>query len=139
MPSSHWISVWRKLSIITDELLKFELSGQVLADLTKQVLETGLEVEMDDHGLIGHLSARHPVKSLIFRHTGADYDYAWHNAPERQYIVILEGDLDVEVGDGTRRRFGPGDILLAEDLTGRGHISRAVDGQPRRSLFITID
>jgi hypothetical protein len=97
------------------------------------------EVEMDDHGLIGHLSARHPVKSLIFRHTGADYDYAWHNAPERQYIVILEGGLDVEVGDGTRRRFGPGDILLAEDLTGRGHISRAVDGQPRRSLFITID
>jgi hypothetical protein len=35
--------------------------------------------------------------------------------------------------------FGAGDILLAEDLTGRGHISRAVNGQPRRSLFITID
>ena len=97
------------------------------------------EVEMDDHGPIGHLSARHAVSSLIFRHTGADYDYDWHNAPQRQYIVILEGGLDIETGDGTRRVFGPGDILLAEDLTGQGHISRAVNGQPRRSLFITID
>ena len=97
------------------------------------------EIEMDDHGLIGHLSARHPVTHLIFRHTDSDYDYSWHNAPQRQYIVILEGGLDVEIGDGTRRVFGAGDILLAEDLTGQGHISRAVNGQPRRSLFITLD
>ncbi len=97
------------------------------------------EVEMDDHGPIGFLSARHPVSKLMFRHTGADYDFDWHNAPQRQYIVILEGGLDIEIGDGTRRRFGAGDILLAEDTTGQGHISRAVDGQPRRSLFITLD
>ena len=97
------------------------------------------DVALDDHGLIGHLSARHPVTSLIFRHTGGDYDYQWHNAPERQYIVILAGGLDVEIGDGSRRVFGPGDILLAEDTTGQGHISRAVNGEPRRSLFITID
>lgn len=97
------------------------------------------DIALDDKGLIGHLSARHPVKSLIFRHTDSDYDYTWHNAPERQYIVILEGGLDVEIGDGTRRVFGAGDILLAEDVTGQGHISRAVNGEPRRSLFITID
>jgi hypothetical protein len=97
------------------------------------------EIEMDDHGLIGHLSARHAVTGLIFRHTDSDYDYSWHTAPQRQYIVILEGGLDVEIGDGTRRLFGAGDILLAEDTTGQGHISRAVNGQPRRSLFITID
>ena len=98
-----------------------------------------VDVELDDHGLIGHLSARHPVTSLIFRHTGGDYDYQWHNAPERQYIVILAGGLEVEIGDGSRRVFGPGDILLAEDTTGQGHISRAVNGEPRDSLFITID
>lgn len=52
--------------------------------------------------------------------------------------MILEGGLELEIGDGTRRSFGAGDILLAEDTTGQGHISRAVDGKPRRSLFITI-
>lgn len=97
------------------------------------------EIALDDHGLIGHLSSRYPATSVIFRYTDGTYDYAWHNAPQRQYIVILDGGLDVEIGDGTRRVFGPGDILLAEDLDGQGHISRAVAGQPRRSLFITID
>ena len=43
------------------------------------------------------------------------------------------------MGDGSRRVFGPGDLLLAEDTTGRGHVSRALDPEPRVSLFITLD
>ena len=49
------------------------------------------------------------------------------------------GAVEIEVGDGTKRILGTGDILLAEDTTGQGHISRAVAGKPRRSLFITLD
>jgi hypothetical protein len=98
-----------------------------------------IDVPLEDHGLIGRLSTRHAVSGLIFRHTDGDYDYAWHNAPERQYIVMLEGELEIEIGDGTRRVFTAGDIVLAEDVDGQGHISRAVAGRPRRSLFITID
>jgi hypothetical protein len=30
-------------------------------------------------------------------------------------------------------------VLLAEDTTGQGHISRAVAGKSRKSLFITLD
>ena len=51
----------------------------------------------------------------------------------------LEGEVEIEVGDGTRRILRAGDILLAEDTTGQGHISRAVAGKPRRSLFIVLD
>jgi hypothetical protein len=47
--------------------------------------------------------------------------------------------VDIEIGDGTVRRLGPGEILLAEDTTGQGHISRAVDGQPRTCLFVPLD
>ncbi|HEY91073.1 MAG TPA: hypothetical protein G4O07_04485 [Dehalococcoidia bacterium] len=47
--------------------------------------------------------------------------------------------MEIETGDGTVRRFGPGDIMLAEDITGRGHISRAVNHRPRKSIFITLD
>ncbi|MBD3646647.1 MAG: hypothetical protein HUJ31_04145, partial [Pseudomonadales bacterium] len=32
----------------------------------------------------------------------------------------------------------PGRILLAEDTTGRGHKSKAVNGEPRQSLFIPL-
>ncbi|MEE2983266.1 MAG: hypothetical protein VX929_08230 [Pseudomonadota bacterium] len=97
-----------------------------------------IEVELDDHGNIGHLSAPRPATGLIFRHTDGDYHYDWHNAPQRQYIVILEGGLEIEVGDGTRRVFTAGDIVLAEDVEGQGHISRALDGKPRKSIFIII-
>ena len=97
-----------------------------------------IEVELDDHGNIGHLSAPRPATGLIFRHTDGDYHYNWHKAPQRQYIVILAGGLEIEVGDGTCRVFTAGDIVLAEDVEGQGHISRALDGKPRKSIFITI-
>jgi len=54
-------------------------------------------------------------------------------------VVNLEGEVEIEVGDGTKRILRSGDILLAEDTTGQGHISRAVAGKPRKSLFITLD
>ena len=98
-----------------------------------------VEVPTTSRGAIGALSAREAATGVVFRETPADYCYDWHNAPRRQYVVMLEGQVEVEVGDGTCRRFGPGDILLAEDTTGHGHLARAVNAEPRRSLFITLD
>lgn len=98
-----------------------------------------LDIALGDGGPIGQLSAPTPATGIIFRETGADYDYSWHNAPRRQFIITLEGAVEIEIGDGTRRTFGPGSILLVEDTSGRGHRSRAVDGQPRKSIFVTLD
>ncbi len=74
-----------------------------------------------------------------FRETDGDYYCDWHNTPHRQFMIILEGELEIQVGDGSSRRFGPGDFFLAEDKTGRGHISRAVNMQRRRSVLVTLD
>jgi quercetin dioxygenase-like cupin family protein len=41
-------------------------------------------------------------------------------------MFVLSGELDVEVTDGELRRFGPGDVILVEDIIGKGHISRAL-------------
>ncbi len=98
-----------------------------------------IAVPLADAGDIGRLSELIPATGIIFRETGPEYDYTWHHAPRRQYIIMLSGEVDVTIGDGTTRRFGPGNILLAEDTTGRGHISRAVNNQPRRSIFVTLD
>jgi hypothetical protein len=35
--------------------------------------------------------------------------------------------------------FGPGEVFLAEDTTGQGHISKAVAGQVRHSVFIVLE
>lgn len=97
-----------------------------------------IDIPLEDQGDIGMLSAMLPATGIIFRETSADYHYDWHNAPRRQFVIMLEGQVEIEVGDGTIRSFGPGDILLAEDCTGRGHISRAVGDRPRKSIFVSL-
>jgi hypothetical protein len=99
-----------------------------------------IDIPLQDLGPVGAMSKLIEATGLVFRETGPDYDLDWHNAPRRQFVLMLSGgEVEIEVGDGSKRRLGPGDILLAEDTTGRGHISRAVDDQPRVSIFITLD
>ena len=98
-----------------------------------------LKVPLKSSGKIGFISELTKATGIVFRETGGDYNYEFHTAPRRQYVVNLEGEVEIEVGDGSKRILRSGDILLAEDTTGQGHISRAVNGKTRRSLFITLD
>ena len=98
-----------------------------------------IDIALEDQGMIGRLSERHPVKSIIFRENDRDYDYDWHCAPQRQYIVLLDGEIEIETSLGEKRRFRGGDIVLVEDVTGHGHRTRTVNNQPRRSVFVTLD
>jgi hypothetical protein len=41
-----------------------------------------------------------------------------------QFVVNITGRVEITVSDGDKRSFGPGTILLAEDVTGKGHTSR---------------
>lgn len=98
-----------------------------------------LEVPLTDTGPIGRLSQVWKAGGVVLRETGPDYDLDWHHAPRRQLVIMLEGEVDIEIGDGTVRRFGPGDIVLAEDTAGQGHRSRAVGGNHRKSAFVILD
>lgn len=51
---------------------------------------------------------------------------SWHRAPQPQFLFYLAGKGEVGVSDGEVRTFEPGDIVLVEDTTGKGHISRVV-------------
>lgn len=97
-----------------------------------------LEIPMVDQGDIGFLSEGIPVKNLIFRKVKPSYDYDFHQAPARQYIVLLNGALEIETSLGEKRSFQPGEILLVEDTWGKGHRSRNLTDEWRFSLFITL-
>lgn len=60
-----------------------------------------------------------------------------HPAAAPQWVVVLRGVIEVEVSDGTTRRFGAGELVLATDTSGRGHITRAVGEEPVEALGIT--
>ena len=99
-----------------------------------------LEVEMHPylHGVVRSDSLGVPT-ALHVVESPADYDHDFVNAPRRQFSIPLSGMLEVTVSDGETRIVRPGDILLLEDTTGKGHRTRAVDNQPRRGLFIPLD
>ena len=98
-----------------------------------------VEIPLTELGDIGRLSRLQPATGVVFREVDADYHFDFHTAPRRQYVINLDAAVEIEVGDGTVRRLEAGEILLAEDTTGRGHISRAVEGRPRRCIFVTLD
>jgi hypothetical protein len=98
-----------------------------------------VEIPLEDAGPIGALSEAWRAGSVIFRANDPDYDYDWHAAPRRQLVVLLDGAIEIEVGDGETRRFRGGDVILVEDTTGRGHRTRTIDGRPRRSLFVALE
>ena len=96
------------------------------------------EVPLKPQGRGTELSEAVAVESLQFRRTNQDYNLDWHPAPRRQFVVTLSGESEIELEGGRKLRLGPGHILLAEDTTGQGHISRASGSQDRLSLFITL-
>ena len=54
----------------------------------------------------------------------------WHPAPQRQFVIILSGQLEIGFEDGSKKVFGAGDARLVEDTTGKGHTTTAVGGVP---------
>ena len=97
-----------------------------------------LDVPVRGNGEIGRLSERLPASGVIFRETEASYDYDWHRPPQKQWIILLDGEISIETGDGETRTFRGGDVLLMEDVHGRGHRTRQLSPGIRRSLFIPI-
>ena len=97
-----------------------------------------IHIEWARSGPAGKISDPVPVSSMAFRVTDGSYNLEWHNAPRRQYIINLEGSVEITTSDGDSRIIGPGEIILAEDTTGKGHVSKAVAGGARRSLVIPV-
>jgi len=98
-----------------------------------------VEIPYDSENPGGKMSKRIPATGIIFRETAATYDYDWHNAPRKQYIINLDAAVQITVSDGETRTIGAGEVFLVEDTTGKGHVSKAVAGKVRHSLFITLD
>lgn len=97
-----------------------------------------LLIPMEETAAIGSLSAASPVKNIIFREVEPSCDYDFHTAPQKQYIILLDGVIQIETSLGDTRILKSGDILLVEDVSGKGHRTKNLEQKKRRSVFITI-
>ena len=67
---------------------------------------------------------------IAFREDPAGHLRDWHPAARRQFVIILAGQLEIGLGDGSMHVFGPGDARLVEDTTGQGHTTKVYGTQP---------
>ena len=111
---------------------------RIYADAQGESHFEDISIPLQDGGTIGFLSEAQKVGTIIFRKVIEQYDYDFHNAPARQYIALMDGEIEIETSSGETRTFKPGDVLLVEDITGKGHRSRNIKQEIRSSIFITL-
>ena len=75
--------------------------------------------------------------SIRFVELPKGLDESWHHAPARQIVVVLSGVLEVGTSDGQKRRCTPGQAFIADDLTGKGHLTRVIEG-PAHVMFVQL-
>jgi hypothetical protein len=97
-----------------------------------------VEIPLKDQGIVGSLSDGIAVKSIVFREVEPAYDWDFHPAPQQQYIVLLDGEIEIETSLHDKRIFKGGDILLVEDVSGKGHKTKNLKAIKRKSIFITL-
>ncbi|MBL6751333.1 MAG: hypothetical protein ISP90_12460 [Nevskia sp.] len=91
----------------------------------------------DEYGNDYQLGEPFDVGSAIFAELPHGLDQSWHGAPNRQLVLVLTGRLEVETTDGQIRRWGPGQVFMADDTGGKGHKTRVLEG-PARLLFLRM-
>ena len=98
-----------------------------------------VDVEWVEERNFSKLSARLPATGIIFREVQPDYDLDWHPAPRRQYIINLDAGVQITASDGEARIIKAGEVILVEDTSGKGHLSKAVEGKIRNCIFVPVE
>ncbi len=92
----------------------------------------------DTEGAHGLASPIEQTSGVSFRQYEPGYFLDFHTAPRRQYSISLTGSIELGTPDGTLKQYGPGTVLLAEDMTGTGHSTRVIGNEPRFTLIIPL-
>ena len=75
------------------------------------------------------VTAPKAAQRYLFLSTPAGWFGDLHPAPARQLMMVVSGGLEATASDGETRRFAPGDAILVEDTTGKGHTTRNPGGE----------
>jgi quercetin dioxygenase-like cupin family protein len=94
---------------------------------------------LKDGSPVNHLSEKFPVKSISFAETKAGESLDWHDAPAKQFVITLRGTLDFWNKLNEHCVITPGDILLAEDVTGAGHSWKLIGDDPWRRAYVILE
>jgi hypothetical protein len=98
------------------EDMEVTLSGNPLNEVSEMLKVSGAEIHRAPPGKVS----------------------TWHTAPRRQYVITISGRGEIELAGGKKIELGPGHIELAEDVTGKGHITRVVGNEDRVTIQMPL-
>ena len=95
---------------------------------------------IEEQSLSSHpvLTTEQATAHIQFREIESGTFSDWHTAPRRQYLLVLSGQLEIGLKDGTLQRFNAGDVVLASDTTGSGHTTRVVGSGPAMAAIVPL-
>ena len=122
--------------------------------LTQVFLETGPDgrarfreapLALTEGKPAARLSALAPSGGYQWRESPVGFRSAFHCTETPQWLVVLQGAMEIGLQDGTSRVFGPCESFYSNDTLPagatfdaklHGHWSRQVGAQPLRTLFV---
>jgi hypothetical protein len=60
----------------------------------------------------------------------------WHPTPVRQWLVLMSGMCEFEAGDGEKVTRKAGDVVMLDDLIGKGHQTKVLGDESVRIAAI---
>lgn len=103
------------------------------------------DVALDEGTPQSALSALLPSGGYQLRESPVGFRSQFHVTVTPQWVVILSGQMEIGLQDGSSRVFGPGEHFYSADVlphgstfdaSVHGHWSRQVGDQPLRTLFV---
>jgi len=86
------------------------------------------------------ISAPISAERIVFFHGPQSPEgSAWHPAPKRQFMIVLDGAVAITVSDGETRAFAKGDLVLVEDTHGKGHTGRRPEPNGVTAILVQLD
>jgi hypothetical protein len=73
--------------------------GNFIRLYTKDGLTHIEEMDLTTHPELATLQA---AKGVVFRTTKPGYFSDWHNAPRRQFVITLAGEVEIGLADGSK-------------------------------------
>lgn len=95
-----------------------------------------LEIELQADAL-GRISRMMPAGQVFVRELKRALVVDYHRAPRRQLVFFVSGTVEIESSNGVRTVLRAGGAILAENTTGKGHITRVIDG-PATCVYVPV-
>ena len=83
-------------------------------------------------------SALGPATNIVFLELPAGWYGDWHPTPVRQWLILMTGECEIEVGDGARCRRKAGEVVMLDDTTGKGHRTKVLGNIPVRIAAVHL-